>query len=506
MMRGRSGLRSRESLLRQGRRSRARREAARLAAIALLLGGLLLLLLLLGAVVWLSRSPARHGPPRTPVAELPPPRIDSVLFRRLRPAPWFIALDAQRAYIATGAPREEADLSGYPLTSLRAIGQEEGSILWEKELASRYLAMAHAGDRLVLLRESPVSGLRLEAHHTASGAPVWTQELNGESQGSLASFEGIVMVSGWSPPASSNESGWSITAFNASDGKRLWRIQRRLAGLNQPPGAAPRLRLWAWAGVGGYQIGNVAGLLRLNNGKTLSEFAGTGAVLDLQFDPVARSGFALCGGSKAGEFILEGLPTGKDPPYSLCRIEAAAPGLALLAQDGWVVVAYPHEAEGRIAPMLRAYRAGPGRQSRQPVFSTRFEGGTPAALAAVPRAPGEFLLGLNEGAGPAGRPGGPSSLRRIRLLGEPKAWETQRYRTGIQNLAAFRQGCLLLLSDGAIELYEPGTENSRRLKRLGFGELGLLTAAHGECLAITAYPPEYLAGLPGRPLDLLVLR
>lgn len=507
--RSQSGLRSRESHLRARRQSRARRQAARLAALALLLGGLLLLVLCLGGVLWYRQVQAARARLAAQPDRLPPPRIETALSRRLRPAPWFIAVDSQRAYIATGAAREAADLSGYPLAGLQALPLDGGGTLWEKELSGRYSAMAQGGACLALLRELPQGGLKLEAFSNASGAPAWNLDFPGASLGSLAAAEGTLLLSSWTAPQSSQESGWSISAFRGADGKRLWRISRRLAGLRETPGepGPPRIRLSAWPGACGYQIGNLAGLVRLSNGSVLSEFAGAGPVLDLQFDPALRQGFALCGGSKAGEFLVEAMPPGKnDPAFSLCRFEAAAPGIAMLASGGWVVVAYPHLQAGKIAPMLRAYRAGPAMQSRKAVFSTRFEGGTPAGLAAVAGANGEFLLGLNEGDGSAPGGGGPSSLRRIRLRGEQKAWEVQRYKAGLERLQAFKHDCLLLLSDGSVERYQPEEDRSARLERLGFDELGLLSGSDGSTLAITAYPPEYLAGQPGRSLDLLVLK
>lgn len=501
-----SGLRGRESHLRDRRQSRARRQAARLAAIALLLGSLLLAVLLLGGLVWWRNTAPDRRRTAAPETGLPPPKIETAVSRRLRPAPWFITLDAQRAYIATGAARESADLSGYPLASLQALTLNGGDTLWEKGLSGRYSAMAHCGSSLALLRELPQGGLKLEALSTTSGAPAWSLDFPGASLGSLAAAEGTLLLSSWTAPQTSKESGWSIAAYRGSDGRRLWSVQRRLAGLRDSPGQSTqsRLRLSTWPETGGYQIGNVAGLLKLGSGKTLSEFAGSGPVLNLQYDPAVRSGFALCGGTKAGEFIVEAMPTGKAAPYSLSRFEAAAPGIAMLAGGGWVVVAYPHLQAGKIAPMLRAYRTGTDRQSRKPVYSTRFEAGTPAGLAAVPGTNGEFLLALNEGGGQGS--GGPSSLRRIRLRGEQKAWEALRLKEGLQGLESFKLDCLLLLGDGSVERYQPDQDRSQRLDRLGFDELGLLSGAEGSTLAITAYPPEYLAGQPGRSLDLLILK
>lgn len=510
---------TRQRLLLDKRRRKTRQQVMRLAVIAAML--LILLGLLLAAVLAIvalarradGQEQAATSEPSAPRRERRP-RPELGLARSFKPAPWFIAADSNRLYAALDNGKQEVDSGGFPLDTLQAYSLVDKKLVWEAKLAGRYSHVDLAGNTLVTLSENlgEYTGFELQAYDAATGESLWPALKSPQGEDvHIACDSDVVSIGYRALDSTAKDSGYRLEAYKALTGKKLWGpLSRKMTGLRQGDAEAlaslSSFELAAYEDLLVYQLYNVAGVIDTNTGRVLSEYTAEGYIHDVQVDPNTRSAYALCAGSKADTAFLVWMPLGKEKPESLCRIENSGEQALLLLDRGHILVAYPAAGvEGVPTTKLIGYRyVDLKNKKKKASFNYKFEAGLPADLAPLPETPGEFLLALNEGSDESGAARGPSSLRRISLVGEPTVWETARQRQAVQMLAPFKLDCLVLLAGGEVKLYNPAADSIKRLRNMAFPELGAVHSANRASLALTAYPAEYVEGRIGLPMQIQV--
>jgi hypothetical protein len=497
--------------LRERYRLQRRRQALMLASCAGLGVVFVALVLATALLVRGCSRPAEDGPLITKIQRHQPTasagRIEVAGINSFRTAPWLMAVDDQRLYIASDSHKQALAELNYPIDSVAAYQAGETTPQWELDLPpdSQAGGLVAAGGNVCLYTYHLVDPPYIELRGLAGndGANSWYERIDQAEQAQVVTAGGVVVVNYFTTE------GYRLIGYRGADGQRsslgLKVPLKGLAANATDQALSLEFKLYAWGNFIGYSHYNVAGVVDVAKGKLVYENALDFYVFDLAYDEKAKRAYVLTGGETGDSYVIWELA--KDGiPLELYSFLCATDDILLLVEGGYIAVAY-QVAEGAAegCTKLVLLKRETGAVQVEHVFD---QPGVAADLVSLPDAgeASQFLLALNGGEDKDDWPIGKAQL----YLVEPKAQEPVQFlaqlNQPVQYLWTLGQDCLLACRGGQVFSYDANELELAKTIKLKY-ELALpLVSASGRTLALASAPRDRWQGKPGQSTAIAVLR
>lgn len=490
---------SRSRQVRERYRKARRRQLAIFSAAVFL--ALVVLALLITAAVMLRgclQRTSKPAPKPKPVARAVLPKLAGTVNLK---SVWFVYLDNKAIYAACDTEGRESGYPNYPVDLLAAYPLTGGRSLWQVQLDTQVYMLTVAQGQLLcfsqFLSEPPRA--ELTAYSTADGTASWSQRIDGATHSGVC-VDGKVALLGYQL-----SDGARLCAYNIERGAKAWGMKLPLKGLQRgllDTEATGSFEMFGAGGVSVYHFLNVVGVVQSEKGKLLREYSAPGFIRSVELDSSARVCYLLTSGQQAGSFAVQALPVSRGSAVNLVRFSTPDPeGTLLLAEGGRLLVSYidTPTTGGAPACMIAGYRNG----HDGPLFSQRLEGGVISDISALPGAPGDYLLAVNDSVDETRLPQGKGRL--LRLNGATGTTEEiATLKAPVLYLVPFKQQCLVLARGGDISSYDPASASLRRFKRAAQPLLEALLSADGQRLLVYAVPETTDSSNPFATMQVLV--
>ena len=419
-----------------------------------------------------------------------------------RNAPWLMAVDDERLFVAQDSQRRELTELNYPIDTIAAYSLGENTQQWELELPPDSQAdglLAIGGNACLYtthLSDPPFVELRGLAGN--DGTTAWSQRIDLAEQVKVTSAAGMIVIN------YRLADGYRLVGYRGTDGKRSsLGVKLPLRGLTSEEidqTIAQGFQLYSWDDVVGYSYYNVAGIVDATSGKLLCENPLDYYVYDMAYSAAGKRGYALSGGETRDSYIVWELAR-NGAPLELYRFLCPSDEILLLATDDYVAVAF-EIAEGVAAGSTKLVVLR--REFGSPAVEHKFDGKHLAAdiayLPSVSDEPARWLLALNGGADDDGWPTGKAQLFLVDPAAEEPVALLANLKQPVQYMWTLKQDCLVVCRGGQVYSYDASKQQLATLARLKY-ELALpLISNDGKVLALASAPRDRWQGRPGRPL------
>jgi len=490
-------VRTRELLARYQRARRRQALVIASAALLLILGAAAVVFMLL-YVRACQRGVAPEGGGRPGASRRKPSRVKILAVHDLDPAPWLLAIDAEYLYTAQDTGGATSNGRNYPADVLSALPLAGGETVWKWTQGMELSRLLVSGGRVICLRErlgEPPS-VELSTYRVEDGKPGWRLTLAGAEQAQPYASDKVLVLS------YRKEAAFQLVGINAATGVKAWALSPRPRGLKVDASAAGGavLDLSGWGGLCAYSLGNVAGFVSLGTGKLRREYAAPGYIDRLEYDASADCAYLLCA-LEASQTALIALDLQTGQAVRLATLGAVGDDALLVADHGCVALAMTEQAAA--GPSRRVVCFGPGQSAA--AVDVRLKDGVFADLASMSASPGDFFLGVNDGAAQGGKMVGGSRLYRLRCS-DGLLWQVKRFDNPILYVLPFKDDCLVLLYGGDVLSCSGAASRVRRLRHAAYPNLEPVLDAAQTHLALYSYPDAHAQGTPGQPGQLIVLK
>jgi outer membrane protein assembly factor BamB len=479
---------------------KARRRQLAIFSIAVFLFLVLVALIVTAAVLLRGcvQRPGQLAPKPRPASRTALPKLAGTVNLK---SVWFVYLDDKAVYAACDTKGRESGYPNYPLDLLAAYPLTGGKSLWQVQLDTQvYMLTAAQGQLLCFsqyLSEPPRA--ELTAYNAADGASSWSQRIDGATHSGFCA-DGKVALLGYQ-----QSDGARLCAFNIERGAKAWGMKLPLKGLQRgllDTEATGSFELFGAGGLSVYHFLNVVGVVQSEKGKLLREYAAPGFIRTTELDSTARICYLLTSGQEANSYAVQALPVSGGSAVNLVRFSSPdAEGTLLLAEGGRLLVSYVDTptAGGAPACMVAGYKSG----HEGPLFAQRLEGGVISDISALPGAPGDYLIAVNDSVDETRLPQGAGRL--LRLNGATGATqEVARLKVPVLYLVPFKQQCLVLTRGGDIYSYDPASAMLRRFKHAAYPLLAALLSADGQRLLVYSVPEATDSNAPFASVQVLL--
>jgi len=258
------------------------------------------------------------------------------------------------------------------------------------------------------------------------------------------------------------------------------------------------LKIASRSGIVVYRFHNVIGLVDLETGTRLKEYAAPGFIHDYAMDVANDMCYLLVSGNSAGTFLLQSIPIKNGRPHNLPRFQGRGEHGRLRAGNGALLLCYPTTDAGReMKTKLMCYR------DNTLIAEDEVDGAVGSML--HPRAaPDEFLVSVSGGLDEYGAPVGGGRLLSIPAVPGGEIAEVARFRQPVQELAPLKEDCLVLLKGGEIYSYMAEYRAHHRLRKAKHPVLITMTSPDDRRLAVFATTEKFMDDQPGQPLQVII--
>ncbi|MBN2080707.1 hypothetical protein JW859_00730 [bacterium] len=493
------------SRARERYQKRRRRQLATMAAAGVIAIGLILVVVVIALLVRGCRSVFISTAPVVPREANDPRWAHELTALEQRNAPWLFEFDGDRLYLASDRQRRDVTYPTWPIDTLSALAVADGSQLWEQAVDTEFAVFYCGGDYLAGFRNYLAGPPRLFlACYTAdSGALAWTLELDYATKGCITAEDNIVVL-GYELP-----DGYRLAAYNlaaqvqgdAATEAKAWGMRLPLDGLlvqDLSSEYGGELKIASRSGLIVYRFHNVIGLVDMETGARLKEYAAPGFIHDYALDVANDTCYLLVSGNAEGTFLLQSIPIHNGRPHNLPRFQGRGEYGRLLAGNGALMLCYPTTDAGRnMKTKIICYR------DNTQLVEQEVDGAVGSTLHPL-AAPDEFLVSLSAGLDEYGAPVGGGQLLSVPAVPGGEIAQVARFRQPVQGLATLKDDCLVLLKGGEIYSYMAEYRAHHRLRKAKYPVLIAVTSPDDRRLAVFATTEKFMDDQPGQPLQVII--
>ncbi len=480
-----------QDMLEQLRAKRRKRQARLLAFSILATSGLLLVVVLVLTLRGCLGGPA---PDRINISELPADAITTASQEAgeisFRPAPLYIALDAEFLVTAVARSASDEQASSTEVEKLVAYGIADGQIAWERPVNDHLSGLVISGGHAIVQREDDL-GFSMRAFKLQDGSPAWDFEIPGAQNLSLAHDATRLAL------AYTLTDGFRIAIYDAVNGVKS--SGKMLHGADNAYMDFSRMSMRFIGDQLLYTVDRSVGMIDIVKNRHWSE-EGSAQVIIASPDLANGHVYVLSWGNGTNSLVLHVRDFSDGSGKELDRFETSAESLVMVADDGYLLLAYSDMREdGHFNSSVRLFR----KDSRDSYVKQTLEG--LRIEDAMPLSSGLFVLGLNRSTGNAENPVKGGELHLVNAE-DGSITEFERMRDDIEYTIRFGDDRLVLLDGGEIQRIELENARSVRVRQAANPVLEPLFSADYGVLGVLSYPRNTTRGERSSRMQAMIFR